>query len=849
MVPIRFFRSKIMRNLFPIILALLIAIAYFLSVVPNSRPYWGKYVLAMAVLLVLDRIFMSWYIRARLLGPIISYKRGKRAGKSFSQGELEKFFQFLASYIPRYQLASGVAWVIAIVCLALISFFLIQASLIALIGIIFTGIIAGVVSTSLSYFILKARTSILMEEILSQLEHIPDVSAYRVKFNTKVGLSVAAFVALAFAAYGVLFFSSLNSAINDFALRSGTPSIKAVTALLKSAPEGDWKTILAERKGLAWSMAAIDEDGRIIKGASSGSFSEHAIQDAVPVLKGLNARKEVLTDHGKIVITPVGGGRFLVLLANSRSLHSIFWRLTLSGGIFLVLALMVLGGYVMLLSADSSSVLRRAAKYSMLLAEGDLTRIPAIWSDDELGMIGDSLRMTFQGLVRIAGEVSSSANLVEREVTKTTGVVGGLHQKVTQQTDSADKTRKLIEVLESKMLNASSTIEQVASSTQEVSSAILQMQASVEEIARNADVLSQSVETTVSSSNEIAMNAQEVSAATGRLQSSGQEAISFLSELEASLEETKRNSENLLMVSNKMTEDAESGFSSVAAVEDEILHTKTVSEQSRSALSELMDSVAQIGRIVDMIQDVTEQTNLLSLNASIIAAGAGEYGKPFAVVATQIRELSARTAANAKEIRAVIDKLTGSTHEMTEAMEKTTSVVDASTLLSKKAGEALRTIIESASDQQSMSKHIAAATDELAHGGQSANRAMQGIFEMIEGIAKAMEEMATSTQFLNEESEKVREVSSQIRNATGEQAKGAGVISQAITKIREQSVTTSEEVQSQTKETVSIMDAMASVVDAARAIEDTFGQLSSASSQLQKASMTLKQEIRVFRTE
>lgn len=849
MVSIRLVRNRSLQDLIPIVLSLVVAIAYFLAVVPNSRPYWGKYVLVSGILLILDRILMTLYIRARLLGPIVAYKKGKRSGKSFSQGELEKLFQAVAAFVPRYQLSSAVAWVIAAICMALASFFLIQASLIALIGIIFTGMIAAVVSTSLTYFILKVRTGKLLEEILSQLDHIPDVSAYRLKFNTKVGLSVAGFVALAFAAFGVLLFSALNSAISDFALRSGDTAIAPTVALMKSAPEGDWRKILTEKKTPVWSMVAIDEEGDIIKGASSGSFSEHALEDVVPLLKGLHSRKQVLTDHGKIVITPVGGGRFLLLLANNRSLHSIVWRLTLSGAVFLVLALVLLGGYVMLLSADSSSALRRAAKFSIRLSEGDLTRIPAIWSDDELGQIADALRLSFQGLVRIAGEVSSSADLVEREVTKTTGVVGGLHQKVTQQTDSADKTRKLIQVLESKMVNASSTIEEVANNTQEVSSAILQMQASVEEIARNADILSQSVETTVSSSNEIAMNAQEVSASTGRLQSSGQEATSFLSELEASLEEMRRNSENLRSVSDKMTTDAESGFSSVAAVEDEILHTRTVSEQSQKALSELMDSVDQIGRIVNMIQDVTEQTNLLSLNASIIAAGAGEYGKPFAVVATQIRELSARTATNAKEIRAVIDKLTGSTQEMTEAMKKTTTVVETSTLLSKTAGEALRTIIESASDQQSMSKHIAAASDELAHGGQSANRAMQGIFEMIEGIAKAMEEMATSTQFLNEESEKVREVSSQIRNATEEQAKGAGVISQAITRIREQSATTSEEVQSQTKETVSIMDAMAAVVEAARAIEDTFGKLSSASSQLQKASITLKQEIKVLRVE
>jgi methyl-accepting chemotaxis protein len=402
--------------------------------------------------------------------------------------------------------------------------------------------------------------------------------------------------------------------------------------------------------------------------------------------------------------------------------------------------------------------------------------------------------------------------------------------------------------MEEGMRRVSRAMEQVATATQEVSSTILQMQASVEEIARNSDVLIQSVEKTVSSSNQITASAGSVRASTDRLYQSGQEAVSFFAELDASLEETRRNARSLSETSTRVTQDAETGFSAVAAVEDEILRTTRATQESRTTLGELVASIERIGRAVDLIQDVTEQTNLLSLNASIIAAGAGEHGKSFAVVATQIRELSSRTAGNAKEIRGVIRSLTHGGEEMATSMDRTFQVVQRSTELSRAAGDALRTILESAAGQEEMSKRIASATEELAHGGQSANRAMHSIFEMMEGISNATRDQVSSAQYLNQEAERVRDVALQLKNATEEQAKGTGVISQAITQIMEDSRQTTQAVLLQTQETGAIYDAMREVAATALSIESAFMELAQAADHLKSSASTLMQEIRSFKT-
>jgi methyl-accepting chemotaxis protein len=253
-------------------------------------------------------------------------------------------------------------------------------------------------------------------------------------------------------------------------------------------------------------------------------------------------------------------------------------KMSLFGSIFLVATMLVFALYIFGLSWDMGQSLNRMVEFNHRLAAGDLTRIPAIWADDEMGALADDLRISFQGLGRMTREIARASEGVDEEVARTVGITESLHQEVSTQTASADRTTQSLKAMEEGMRRVSRAMEQVATATQEVSSTILQMQASVEEIARNSDVLIQSVEKTVSSSNEITASAGSVRASTERLYQSGQEAVSFFAELDASLEETRRNARSLSETSTKVTQDAETGFSAVAAVEDEILRTTRATE-------------------------------------------------------------------------------------------------------------------------------------------------------------------------------------------------------------------------------------------------------------------------------
>ena len=840
--------QRFLADILPICFALVVTVAYFLTVVPNSRPYWGKYILTVAALLVLIRIPNVWYFKTRLIPPIVEYKRKRQQGRTLSRGELQLYYEAFAAYVPRSQLMAIWMWGVASCGLSLVSYFWIQHSWVAVVGVFFCGLISAAIQLSCSYFLLKRQIRPLIEDVLAQLDVLPDVSRFRLALGLKIALSVMGFAALALAAFGVVIYMRLSLALSEIALGQAQPHALAAATHLKTLPEDQWAGVLSNQKGELWTMVVTDRSGKPVEGLASGAFDRAGLPESLDPGKSIADGESVAALRGSVQLYPIREDRILVLTGNSALVDAVMWRTSRTGLLYLLVTLFLLAGYVWWLGRDVGGMLHRTAGFNEKLAKGDLTTPPAIWSDDELGFMADNLRKTFQSLAKMVREVVGASAVVEEEVAKTVGVTETLQRQVASQAYFADTTKQSVKVMEERLMQVFLAMEQVARSTQDVSSAILQMQASVEEIARNTDVLTQSVEKTAASSTEISTSAGEVKDATDRLHDSAQEAVSFLTEQDAALEETRRGAGGLSETASQVTRDAEVGFTAVVAVEEEIIRTKRASEQSRSALTELNASIERIGRIVDVIQDVTEQTNLLSLNASIIAAGAGEHGKPFAVVATQIRELSSRTAGNAKEIRTVIRSLTSSGDEMASSMERTFEVVSRSAELSRSAGEALRTILESASSQEEMCKRIASATDELAHGGQSANRAMHHIFEMVEGIARAVQEQAASTRYLNDEAERVREVARQVKNATDEQAKGARVIGDAVRRISEDSRQTKQAAQNQAEEAKAISESARQVAETAKAVEEAFSDLMETASHLQKSADSLKREVRAFRT-
>jgi methyl-accepting chemotaxis protein len=165
-------------------------------------------------------------------------------------------------------------------------------------------------------------------------------------------------------------------------------------------------------------------------------------------------------------------------------------------------------------------------------------------------------------------------------------------------------------------------------------------------------------------------------------------------------------------LSSKVVGEAEKGYRAVHRTLDEIERIRQVTEQAAARIAALGARVQGIGDVVKVIQEITEKTNLLALNASIIAAQAGEHGRGFAVVAQEIKALAQRTAASTKQIAEQIRGVQDESTRAMEAMSTGVRAVEEGIQVALGAGDALGEIRTSARSAQKKVQQIARAIDE-----------------------------------------------------------------------------------------------------------------------------------------
>lgn len=832
------------KDILPPLFSLIFALGYFTSVQRGILPFVKGYVIAIAALLLISRIPKVWYFKKYLIPPIAEFKRAKSQGRILSTKKLSEIYIHLASFVLRAQICAALIWLGSLVCLVIIDKIFLIGTTLSAIALIFTGLITSAISLALSYFVSKNEVTPLLEEIQIQLEIPPNVDKYRFSLKKKIIWSVLGLNIVAFLAFGVLIYAKMAYRIESEKIKNASVDLSGIVELVKEAPQTERVKIVSSYNDTKYQLALFKSDQTIL-----ASTNKELFQKRLKSLS-LNLKNSGVNESTRsfFYIFQIDEDNYLVatLPTKAVSFSNIFLILK-SAFLYILLLIILFTGYIILLGNDISSIIGKISLFSNKISTGDLREIVPVWSDDELGNVSDYLRETYMSLRKMGRELQHAASIVDQEVNRTVHITRTLSEEAKHQLDIASKTGKSTEILEAGIQKVSQAMDKVVMTTSDISSIVLQMQASVEEIAFNADVLMKSVEKTVASANEMSTTAEQINSSTGVLRESSQESVSFLTELDAALQETMRNANVLQDTSTKVTQDAESGFSSVAAVEEEIIRSKKASILSLEALANLQQSITRISKIVDVIEEVTQQTNLLALNASIIAAGAGEYGKSFAVVATQIRELSSRTAGQAKEIRNVIKSLITGGEDMSNALAKTQQVVDNSVQLSRRAGEALKTILESASMQEELSKKISIAMEEIAHGGSTATESVNKIFQMIEGITRATEEQAKTTKYLHQEAEKVKEVSVQLRNATNEQTKGTKVISDSMVKITSDSQDSASEVKIQADETAILFENTRELLSSSKKIEIAFRELSTLTSALQQSATLLNEEMKKYK--
>ncbi|MBF0453199.1 MAG: bacteriohemerythrin [Magnetococcales bacterium] len=336
----------------------------------------------------------------------------------------------------------------------------------------------------------------------------------------------------------------------------------------------------------------------------------------------------------------------------------------------------------------------------------------------------NELAGNLENSMRVVSLHSGSITACAAELVKIRYLVGG---------DSASSQQIVTETIQHN--------SKLSSEIHTISSAIEKTSESISTVNESAQEVSGSVIT-------IAAGAEEASANISTMASAAEEITANLGGVNQSLEQVDQSVNGVATSIRQMTASLGGVRELCISASQESTKAKQLSDGTEPVMARLSSSAQEIGEVVEVINNIAEQTNMLALNASIEAAGAGEAGKGFAVVANEVKELARQTSEATRMIHDKIQGIQSSTGEVADANRQIGAVIS----------------------------RINLSNQEITYSVEQQNSTMQTISEAMNGVAQGAAEVTRNASELNTAASEVARAAQEAASGTAEVAQTASIV-------------------------------------------------------------------------
>jgi ABC-type transport system substrate-binding protein/methyl-accepting chemotaxis protein len=483
------------------------------------------------------------------------------------------------------------------------------------------------------------------------------------------------------------------------------------------------------------------------------------------------------------------------------------------------------------------------------MGEGNLQIFPPIPStqDDRMHDFSVSLLVLNARLRQIVDKMKNVVGSVGHTSEQVVELSRALLKSGQHQSQAAETASESMNEINNAIIRIAEAAESLNALGITASSAALQLTASIEEVTQSALQVGAFAKDTQLSMENMVDGMTEMGSAGNKLITASRDADLSMRNMHIRINEvTVRAAE-----SEQLAERASSSAKSGNQVVDEVVFAMNkIAEAFESAgvvIANLAKSSEQIGEILNVITQVADQTNLLSLNAAILSAQAGVHGRGFAVVADEIRKLSNRTSASVQEIEKLISRVRVEMKDAVQMMEAGKVRLAVGLAKSGNASEALTDILKTTSTARERVEAIAEASREQIQAEMEMQRANATIQQRVDQITGIIKEQTRLSKEVNLKAEQTLGLIQNVEKGMKEETNGAKEVSSIVEHLSaiiqdihratsEQSVTSSQVVRS-----------VHSLKHAVQSSTATIRTLNTGAVSLDQESFILKDELSKFR--